>query len=146
MNGAASSANEHEWMVDELLHDLVGISGRDFEQGRALFEKALCGRCHAFSSYSEGSGFAPDLSSVGTQFHREFGLIEVEEGKLIVAPSIMSPNVTVEIAEADVVKREPSPISPMPSGLMNTSTRDQVLDLIAFLVSGGNPSAAVFRK
>ena len=176
-DGASAPTIEHEWTVDELVGDLDELSGRDFKQGQALFNQALCGRCHAFSSYSEGSGFAPDLSSVGTQFNREFvlrsildpsetmngqhyytvfqlkngetvtgRLIEADDGKFVVAPSIMTPNVTVEIAEADVVKREPSPVSPMPSGLMNTFTRDQILDLIAFLVSSGNPSAAIFRK
>ena len=34
----------------------------------------------------------------------------------------------------------------MPPGLINVLTKDEVLDLIAYLVSGGNDKAPAFAK
>ena len=34
----------------------------------------------------------------------------------------------------------------MPVGLLNAFTKDQILDLLAFLDSGGNPDAPVYSK
>jgi len=45
-----------------------------------------------------------------------------------------------------VVKREASPVSLMPPGLAATLTRDEVLDLLAYLQSGGNEKAPNFAK
>jgi hypothetical protein len=47
--------------------------------------------------------------------------------------------------KADIVRRDASPISPMPPGLLNVLTEDQILDLLAFLESGGNPQHADFK-
>jgi hypothetical protein len=33
----------------------------------------------------------------------------------------------------------------MPAGLLNVLERDQILDLLAYLESGGNPEYAAFR-
>jgi hypothetical protein len=45
-----------------------------------------------------------------------------------------------------IVKREASNISPMPPGLLNTLSEVQILDLLAFLESGGDAQHADFRK
>ena len=67
-------------------------------------------------------------------------------GALEVAPVMMNPHVTVKIAEADITSEKPSPVSPMPAGLLNRFTRDQILDLMAFLDAGGNPEAAIYKQ
>jgi hypothetical protein len=41
------------------------------------------------------------------------------------------------IRKADVEEKAASKISPMPEGLLNTLTRDEILDLVAFLGAGG---------
>jgi hypothetical protein len=43
-----------------------------------------------------------------------------------------------------IASRRLSEISPMPTGLLNVLEREQILDLIAFLESGGNPAHAAF--
>jgi hypothetical protein len=59
---------------------------------------------------------------------------------------MMVPDVTVRVAKADIKSEAPSPVSPMPEGLLNPFTRGQVLDLMAFLDAGGNEDAAVYRS
>ena len=73
-------------------------------------------------------------------------LVENVEGKFRIAPSIMAPDSIIELNDSDIVAHEPSLVSPMPAGLMNPFTQDQFIDLIAFLLSGGNPQASVFAK
>ena len=92
----------------------------------------------------------------GQYFHTKFTLkngtvitgsvIDVVNKKILVAPVMLTPDATVEIAEADVKSEEPSPISPMPPGLLNELTREQVIELLAFLDAGGDKNAAVYRK
>ena len=41
---------------------------------------------------------------------------------------------------------EPSKISPMPTGLLNLLTKDEILDLAAYVLSGGNPRHDLFRR
>jgi len=50
------------------------------------------------------------------------------------------------IAKRDIVSTTASPISWMPSGLLNTLSRDEVRDLIAYLQAGGNPSNSIYQQ
>ena len=34
----------------------------------------------------------------------------------------------------------------MPEGLLNTMTREEILDLIAYIISGANPEHPAFRQ
>ena len=49
------------------------------------------------------------------------------------------------IKPGDAVRIVPSDVSMMPGGLVNAMNEDEFLDLIAYLVSGGDPDHAVFR-
>jgi len=167
-----------EWTMADLLPNVVDLGvGHDWAQGRELFKKAACGVCHAFGSESEGSGLAPDLTSVGATYTRGFvlqsilepsaeingrffhttftlkdgtiitgSIVEIVDKTIFVAPVMVSPQATVEIAEADVKSEAPSPISPMPAGLLNAFTKEQVVELMAFLDAGGDRNATLYRK
>ncbi len=50
-----------------------------------------------------------------------------------------------EIPKAAVERRERSPMSPMPPGLVNTLSKDEILDLIAYLEAGGVPNHPAFK-
>lgn len=52
-------------------------------------------------------------------------------------PDPLKPSVVVEIAKAEIEERRVSLTSPMPTGLLNTLTRDDILDLLAYLIAGG---------
>ena len=73
-------------------------------------------------------------------------VVEVADGKIHVAPALMNPQVTVAVAEAEVKSEQPSPVSAMPAGLLNDFTREQVVELMAFLDAGGDRGAAVYKK
>lgn len=73
-------------------------------------------------------------------------IVDTMEKKLLVAPVMMNPQATVEVAQADIKSEEPSPVSAMPQGLLNEFTKEEIVELMAFLDAGGDPSAAVYRK
>jgi len=45
---------------------------------------------------------------------------------------------------ADIKSREISPVSMMPPGLINVLTKDEIMDLLAYIESGGNEKAPAF--
>jgi hypothetical protein len=67
-----------------------------------------------------------------------------DETKVHVRASALSPQ-TTPLDKASIVRREQSPISPMPPGLLNVLNENQVLDLLAYLESGGDPKHADFK-
>ena len=73
-------------------------------------------------------------------------VIDAGGGKILVASVMMNPQATVEIAQADVKSEEPSKLSAMPAGLLNELTKEQIVELLAFLDAGGDKSAPVYRK
>jgi putative heme-binding domain-containing protein len=98
----------------------------------------------------------PSATINGRFFHTKFTLkngevvtgsvIDVVDKKLLVAPVMMNPQATVEVSQTDVKSEEPSPVSPMPPGLLNEFTKEEIVELMAFLDAGGDRTAAVYRK
>tara|TARA_B100000683_G_scaffold225611_1_gene224239 strand:- start:985 stop:1389 length:405 start_codon:yes stop_codon:yes gene_type:complete len=52
----------------------------------------------------------------------------------------------IEIPKDSIDEQDESKVSIMPEGLLNTMTRDEILDLIAYIISGANPEHPAFRK
>jgi hypothetical protein len=52
----------------------------------------------------------------------------------------------IEVPKDSIEVREPSRISEMPQGLINVLSKEEVLDLIAYLRSGGNAADRAFRQ
>ena len=68
-----------------------------------------------------------------------------ENGKLLVAANAFASGDHTEVKVSDLKSRKPSPVSLMPEGLLNGMNQNEVLDLLAFLLSAGDPKSAVFR-
>lgn len=164
-----------DWVTADLqpLLDKVG-KGRDFARGKATFELAQCALCHRYGDL--GGAVAPDLTNVATRFKRQdilesitepskvvseqytntiftlagdkvaMGRVlqETEEGVVIV-PNPFDPG-TIIIKKSEIKSRELSKASIMPPGLLSTFTEDEILDLIAYLESMGDPTHPNFAK
>ena len=50
------------------------------------------------------------------------------------------------VKKADIKSRGFSKISPMPPGLVNMLSREEILDLLAYLEAGGHKDGAPFKK
>ncbi len=68
------------------------------------------------------------------------GRVVVEDkDKLSVMTSALAPEILTPVSASEVKSRKPYPVSMMPVGLVNTLNRDELLDLLAYIQSGGNP-------
>ena len=72
------------------------------------------------------------------------GRIVGEENGMLEIRTVLLSDVREKIRKANVVRTSPSPVSPMPSGLLDALSEGEVLDLLAFLRSGGDPSDPAF--
>ncbi|MEO0338219.1 MAG: c-type cytochrome [Bacteroidota bacterium] len=162
----------HAREVLDILRDLRDYKG-DIEDGKLIYEAAFCASCHRmngeggnagpdltqlhtrFNSYSMVFAvYSPndEISDqyANTMFELKDGkktsgkLISEEGDNYVIQPSPYSTNYTVEIAKSDVVSKGPSPISPMPVNLLSRLNEKEILDLFAYLNSGGDPEHAYY--
>ena len=57
-----------------------------------------------------------------------------------------SPDERIVIPRDRIESLQKSDVSMMPVGLVSTLTRDEVLDLLAYVEAGGDPRHPAFRK
>jgi hypothetical protein len=107
----------HRWELAEFGGVLsVGLEGhRSFKAGKALFTSAKCADCHRFANLGKEDGL--DLT-------RPAQLYTPEE---LLAPILSAPA---------HFKNKSAPT--------DTLTQEQILDLLAFLFSGGDPTSSLF--
>ena len=148
--------------------------GRNFERGRTLFGQTTCFSCHRYGNEGGAQGpdltgvagrFSPrDLlesiidpsKTVSDQY--EAVVIETDDGKLVtgrivnlngdtmmVMTNMMDPNDLTGINRRKVESVTPAKNSMMPAGLIDTLKEDEILDLLAYLLSRGNPEAPMFK-
>ncbi|MEX0939579.1 MAG: c-type cytochrome [Pirellulales bacterium] len=158
----------HNWQMEDLAPLLDQVeTGRSFERGKLAYDAAQCGKCHRFAG--DGGATGPDITGVGNRFSPEYLLealivpekvisdqyqntvLATGDGEVIVGRIIeenddvirirTSPFATelTEIRKDNIEQRQPASSSEMPTGLINVLTQEEILDMIAYLRSGGNP-------
>ena len=60
--------------------------------------------------------------------------------------SALAPDVQTAVDAANIKHRSAFNVSMMPPGLINGMNKDELLDLIAYLQSAGNPADKVFAQ
>jgi hypothetical protein len=59
---------------------------------------------------------------------------------------MMDPSSAAKVDANAITSIEPSPVSMMPPGLINMMERDDILDLLAYLISGGDYDHELFAN
>lgn len=153
-----------EWTVDAVVKLAgEGLDGRDKENGKKMFQAALCASCHRFGG--EGGAAGPDLSALGGRFtvkdiaesilepskvvsdQYAFDLITKKDGSevmgkildekdehWIVAVNPFDFTQTVEIERNQIKEKKLSPVSPMPPALINAMNGEELKDLLGYLM------------
>jgi putative heme-binding domain-containing protein len=144
-----------------------GLQGRDLERGRRMFGATGCFQCHRFAGEGGAVGpdltqvagrFSPrDLLEAilepsktvsdlygNVVITRRDGesltgriVYHLQDDSVMVGSDMFNPAQTVKVDRKDILSIEPSKTSPMPDGLLSSLTQEEVLDLLAYLVSGG---------
>jgi putative heme-binding domain-containing protein len=175
-NFVAPKGPGRNYTVDEALAlTQGGLKGRNFEQGKVMFTSTLCIRCHHFNGEGgnigpdiSGAGnrytlrdLLENIIEPSKVISDQYGTdqIEMKDGSLVIGrvvvedkdtlsvmTSALAPETLTPVKTADVKSRKPYPISMMPVGLINGLNRDELLDLIAYIQSGGNASDKAFAR
>jgi putative heme-binding domain-containing protein len=163
------------WNAEDLAPKLrEPLRDRSFEHGRAAYAKASCAQCHRIAG--EGGATGPDLTGAGSRFSRAdlldailepskaisdqfqdtevltvdgdlyVGRIERENSAGIALRRLPPSEDLIEIDRADIERRRLHPLSRMPSGLLDVLDEDEILDLFAYVLSGGNVRDASFTQ
>lgn len=163
------------WSVSDLTAAAGGeLKGRNFENGKRAYSAASCILCHRFAGDGGATG-PDLTQAAGRFGIREMAEAIIEPNRaisdqyranriltadgVVITGRVVSENETsyivltdpqdsskiAEIAKADVEQMEPSPISLMPANLLDALNENEVLDLIAYILSRGNAEDRMFR-
>ncbi len=164
------------WTVDDLAPSAATkLTSRNFDNGRKMFGAAACFTCHRFGNSggmngpdltSAGRRYSPKdlieqvidpskeineqfvpIDVVTTEGDRYRGVVVNLNGDtLSINTDAADPNQRVTLDRKEVVSIAPSKVSPMPKGLFDVMTETEILDLLAYVISGGDSQHAAFRK
>jgi putative heme-binding domain-containing protein len=163
------------WQMADLVPVIEqSLSGRNFEKGKAAFEATQCAKCHRFAN--EGGSSGPDLTGLGNRFQPVDVLEAIIHPSKVISDQYLTTDIitrdgdvfvghiegeddtgvnirtnplsseVVTVAKNNIKERRPSKVSLMPEGLLDYLTQEEVLDLIAYLRSAGNPNDKAFAK
>ncbi len=147
----------------------------NFSKGERAFKAGMCILCHRvrgeggavgsdltqvsdkfgrydllFAIYSPNDEISDQYAN--TLFHlkdskKVSGRIKSENDEVVVLmPNPFNEGYTTEILKSNIKKRELSPLSPMPSGLLNRLSPEEIKDLFVYLESGGDKDHEVYRN
>ncbi|HEY3898343.1 MAG TPA: heme-binding protein [Chthoniobacter sp.] len=163
------------WTVDQLAPPGLSLQGRDYATGRKMFAAVGCFTCHRFGNEGGMTGpdltqaggrytahdlldniinpskeineqFVPTVitETDGTQV---IGMIvNLNSDRVSVNTDPTDPNQQVSIDRKKVTKMEPSKVSLMPPGLLNILNKDEIYDLLAYVLSGGDSKNPMFKQ
>ena len=165
-----------EWTLDTLSNAArTDLKARDFENGQRMFAAAGCFACHRFNNQGGITGpdltsagrrySAHDLLDqvihpskvINEQFSAVVVItddgrvhtgvvVNLNGDRMMLNTDLTAPNQQVAINRNQIDEITISKTSPMPKGLLNRMTKEEILDLVAFLISGGDSSHQVFKK
>jgi putative heme-binding domain-containing protein len=72
-------------------------------------------------------------------------IVNLHGDGITVMPNMLEPNGLVNIDRRRVEHMEPAKTSMMPNGLLDTFKEDEILDLMAYLLSRGDRNGKMFR-
>ncbi len=163
-----------EWTFDDLASAVEGLDrGRSFANGKQIFEVASCVSCHRLNGVGQQVGqdlsqldpkmTKPEIlrsllepsAKIDEKFQTQ--VFALKSGKVVtglvvettpdafkVLENPMAKTPPVVVLKADVDEQTKSPISLMPKGLLDKLTREEILDLIAYIAAKGDAKSPLF--
>ena len=164
-----------EWTMNDFNTGLEAVSRqRDAARGKKLFVETGCAQCHrlggaggfigpdltAVSSRFDRRTLLESLiepSKVVAEVYRPVTITlksgAIYDGRVVgedaqsltLAVNPADPDQRRRLAKADLASQRMSELSPMPANLLDTLTREEILDVLAWVESGGDTRHAHFR-
>ena len=158
-----SSVFVKNWKMADLEPALIELNEvRSLAVGERAYEKAGCAQCHRFEG--RGGSVGPDLSGLAKRMNPlallesildpsrtiaeaymteqfsmsdgavHLGQVQKETDTVVRLRSLSATSAPVTIPKALIESRKKLNLSNMPSGMVNTLTKKQILDLMAYLL------------
>ena len=163
------------WKSDDLLKETGKLDpSGPHGKGKALYKELGCEQCHRIGK--EGGGVGPNLGRVLSSKTREHilqsliepskeisegfsatlvvtkkgrvveGRIEREDASGVEIRTSDFLSGPVRIKKKDILERRPSKNSTMPTGLLDTLQKEEILDLLCYLLASARPLADSAEK
>ncbi len=153
--------------------DSALLTKRNFEQGKMMFAASMCGSCHSmrgegarigpdltqlgtrFSTKDMLEAIIEPNKTISDQYAAT--VLTLQNGKSVVGRVInqdadkyfvsqnpFAPETLREVPKKDVVNEKLSEVSIMMPGMINRLNAEELKDLVAYLMAGGNPDHPVY--
>lgn len=163
-----------EWKLTDFATDLSKpLSGRNAAKSKELFT-ANCAPCHQLGK--EGAVFGPNLAGILAKYKGDrkavleqildpsktieeryrnhsfelgdelsfSGLVVAEDATTVTVQT--GPGAVQKIKKAEIKSRRSSAVSLMPAGLLSIFSKEQILDLLAYVEAGGDAQNKASKK
>ena len=165
-----------QWKLEELSQaSKTQLKNRSYERGRKMFAAGGCFACHRFANEGgmtgpdlTGSGgrysshdLLDQIINPSKEINEQFVpvIVKMKNGDMVtgvvvnlngdrvnINTDMFNPNQQIQVNRPQIESIEPSKISPMPAGLLNMMREDEIMDLLAYILSGGNRNHPAFKK
>jgi putative heme-binding domain-containing protein len=174
-SGTQPEGPGRRWTVEEAEPLLTNLVGRDLVKGKAMYAASLCQSCHTMQGAGGAIGpdlsqlgtrfSAKDIlvatldpnATISDQYHAT--VLELKAGGSLVgkitdedaqnyylSQNPFAPADIKKVPKNTVSLKKNSDISIMMPGLVNRLNEEELKDLIAYLISGGNANHAVYKQ
>jgi len=155
-----------EWTVADFKNDLGNLGERSLIRGMKAFAAAKCMLCHTVDHHGgmtgpdltkvsekyKGEKLLIQIVEPSLEINENFRAVQIKKtnGEVLVGTieketatdvylrtSPLQPEKVTVVPKADISKRTFSTISAMPVGMLNVLTKEEILDLLAYLEAGG---------
>lgn len=163
------------WKLSDLAGAVEQLDeGRSFATGKQMFQLASCVSCHRFAEEGKEFGpdlakldpkptpveLLQQILEPSAKINEKYEtyILQLASGQVVTGLIVGETENSVQLVENPLAKPEPitvekseiderikSPVSTMPEGLLDRLTRDEILDLVAYVVSGGDEHHAIFH-
>ena len=152
-----------------------GLKGRNFDSGRKMFAAGGCYACHRFGNKGgmngpdlTGSGgrysphdlleqimypskeineqFVPTMVSLKNGQTLSGVVVNLNGDRVTLNTDLYNPNQRTSVQRKEVLSMGPSTVSPMPPGLLNMMEKEEIMDLLAYILSGGDAEHSFFNN
>ena len=163
-----------DWQLEDLAEDAIQLTGRSFANGLKMFQVAGCIKCHKINCQGMSLGpdltdvhkrfteakLLEQILQPSSEINKDFqsvvvrdaagrvttGLLMGEDEQAIrLLTNPLLPDEVTKVSKATIEETTISKQSTMPAGLLMTLSREEILDLLAFVQSGGDPQHPCFH-
>jgi len=164
------------WKLEDLSEAAQnGMKGRDFAKGKQMFAASACYACHRFGNAGgmtgpdltgAGGRYSPhdlldQIINPSKEINEQFApiivtkkngdtlsgvVVNLSGDNVTINTDLSDPNQRVNVDRKTVESIEPSKVSMMPPNLLMMLTKEEILDMVAYILSAGDKNHAAFKK